>query len=83
MSEHELYDAGYQTCQRWVSDLRKGLAQCSDSSAELDDRQTRLQELVMERDQGADRVQLTIEAGEKLYPSTAVEGREIIRQQLR
>jgi nesprin-1 len=36
-----------------------------------------------EKEQGATRIHITVESGEKLYPSTAAEGREIIRQELR
>lgn len=42
-----------------------------------------LQELVAEKDQGATKIHYTVECGEKLYPSTASEGRDIIRQELR
>ncbi|CAC5416629.1 SYNE1 [Mytilus coruscus] len=43
----------------------------------------RLQELVAEKDQGATRIHYTVECGEKLYPSTASEGPDIIHQELR
>lgn len=42
-----------------------------------------MQELGDERDTGLTKVSLATEAGEKLYPNTAADGREIIRQQLR
>ena len=40
-------------------------------------------ELLIEKEQGTARVHQLFEMGEKLYPNTAIEGREIIRQQLR
>lgn len=42
-----------------------------------------LQELTAERDEGASMIHQTVESGERLYPNTASEGRDIIRQELR
>ena len=42
-----------------------------------------LQELTAERDEGASMIHQTTESGERLYPNTASEGRDIIRQELR
>lgn len=50
---------------------------------DVEDRLTKLQELMAEKEQGASKIHATVECGEKLYPSTAAEGREIIRQELR
>lgn len=36
-----------------------------------------------EKEQGTSKIHYTVECGEKLYPSTATEGRDIIRQELR
>ena len=41
------------------------------------------QELISERDAGFAKLNQAIEAGEKLYPNTATEGREKVRQELR
>lgn len=41
------------------------------------------QELISERDTGFAKLNQAIEAGEKLYPNTATDGREKIRQELR
>lgn len=43
----------------------------------------RLQELVAERDAGFGKLSSAVESGEKLYPNTAADGREVIRQELR
>ena len=59
---------------------------CADMAGDkqdVEDRLTKLQELLAEKEQGATRIHMTVESGEKLYPSTAAEGREIIRQELR
>ena len=42
-----------------------------------------MQELVSDRDAGFNKLSSTVEAGEKLYPNTAAEGRDVIRQELR
>jgi nesprin-1 len=42
-----------------------------------------LKELVAERDTGFGKLSSAVEAGEKLYPNTAAEGREVIRHELR
>ena len=31
MSEHQQYDGTYKTCQKWLNDLSKKLAQCHDA----------------------------------------------------
>lgn len=42
-----------------------------------------LQELSTERDAGFTKLNQAVEAGEKLFPNTAPEGREVVRQELR
>lgn len=42
-----------------------------------------VQQLAAEKDSGRHSIMQTIDAGEKLYPTTASEGREVIRQDIR
>lgn len=42
-----------------------------------------VQELSVERDAGFGKLNNVVESGERLYPNTAAEGREVIRQELR
>ena len=42
-----------------------------------------IQELLVEKDQDTPGIHQAVELGERLYPNTAAEGREIIRQELR
>ena len=61
-------------------------AKCRDLGSSRDDlqmKQTMVQELAQDKDSGFTKLNLAVEAGEKLYPSTAAEGRDSIRQQLR
>ncbi len=41
------------------------------------------QELIKAKETGGEKFSSTLEAGERLYPSTSTDGREVIRQQLR
>ena len=73
-------------CNEWVDTLNRRLQVCGDMAGDkqdVEDRLTKLQELQAEKEQGAAKIHMTVESGEKLYPSTAAEGREIIRQELR
>lgn len=86
VSEHQAYQTNFNSCSKWLNDLNLRLNQCSDTSGDkhiIEDRQARIQELLVEKEQGAAQVHQTIELGEKLYPNTATEGREIVRQELR
>ncbi len=42
-----------------------------------------LQELVAEKEHGNDKLIQAVDSGEKLYPNTAADGREMIRHELR
>ena len=41
--DHEHYDTSYNTCTRWLTDLRKRLAHCTDISADIEERQNKIQ----------------------------------------
>lgn len=84
--EHQSYATNYSECIEWVETLQRRQQVCADMAGDrqdVEDRLIKLQELMAEKEQGAARIHLTVESGEKLYPSTAAEGREIIRQELR
>jgi hypothetical protein len=49
----------------------------------LTNHQTDFPELSVERDAGFGKLNNVVESGERLYPNTAAEGREVIRQELR
>ena len=85
-SEHESYLSQYSGAAKWLNELSRRVQQCADVSGErkvVEERQAQLQEVMAEKEEGALRVNNALEAGEKLYPNTASEGREIIRQELR
>ena len=76
----------YSGAAKWLNDLSRRVQQCADVSGErqvVEERQAHLQEIMAEKEEGASKVHKALEMGEKLYPNTASEGREIIRQELR
>ncbi|XP_041353316.1 nesprin-1-like isoform X4 [Gigantopelta aegis] len=84
--EHQGYQTNYSQAMDWVSTLRKRLQVCADlvgDRQDVEDRLAKLQELAAEKDDGRHSIMQTIDMGEKLYPSTASEGRDAIRQDLR
>ena len=42
-----------------------------------------LQELLQDKQPGLAKLNLAVESGEKLYPNTAADGREVVRQEIR
>nr|KAG5692778.1 hypothetical protein BaRGS_009394 [Batillaria attramentaria] len=86
VEDHTIYQNNYAQCVEWVATLRKRLQICGDLAGDkqdVEDRLIKLQELMAERDEGASMIHQTVESGERLYPNTASEGRDIIRQELR
>ncbi|KAK7104412.1 hypothetical protein V1264_019133 [Littorina saxatilis] len=86
VEDHSVYHNNYAQCSEWVATLRKRLQICGDLAGDkhdVEDRLVKLQELTAERDEGASMIHQTAESGERLYPNTASEGRDIIRQEIR
>ncbi|KAL5008450.1 hypothetical protein ScPMuIL_014031 [Solemya velum] len=86
VAEHQEYEANHSQCIEWISTLQKRLQVCADMAGDkqdVEDRLIKLQELQAEKEAGTAKIHNTVETGEKLYPNTAAEGRDIIRQELR
>ena len=86
VEDHGIYQNNYGQCVEWVATLHKRLQVCGDLAGDkqdVEDRLIKLQELTAERDEGTSMIHQTVESGERLYPNTASEGRDIIRQELR
>ncbi|GFO48198.1 nesprin-1, partial [Plakobranchus ocellatus] len=86
VEEHQAFSTAHTQCMTWVDTLRRRLQVCSDLAGDkqdVEDRTLKLQELSAEKDEGTHNIHQTIESGERLYPSTASEGRDIIRQEIR
>ncbi|XP_068085330.1 muscle-specific protein 300 kDa [Anabrus simplex] len=87
VADHEAYTEKYRQCTEWLAAAQARFESCRDGSGvgarqDLVQRSTGLKELLSEQPSATSLLNNTIELGEKLYPSTALEGRENIRQQL-
>ncbi|KAK3090120.1 hypothetical protein FSP39_009339 [Pinctada imbricata] len=86
VSDHRHYKEKQADCAQWLVHAKEKFGASADTTGsrnELEDRLEKIQELVADRDAGFNKLNAAIEAGEKLYPNTAAEGREVIRQELR
>jgi nesprin-1 len=87
VSDHEAYLNKYRQCSEWLSAAQGRFESCRDGSSvgarqDLVQRSAGLKELLAEQPSAISLLNTTVELGEKLYPSTAMEGREAVRQQL-
>ncbi|XP_039285327.1 nesprin-1-like [Nilaparvata lugens] len=89
VKDHELYLAKYKECSNWLSSAQQkynAACQLADESQvsqkSLESQLAQLGALLSERPTAVLLLNATVELGEKLYPSTAVDGREAISSQL-
>ncbi|KAK0046935.1 nesprin-1, partial [Biomphalaria pfeifferi] len=85
VEDHEVYKSKYTECSQWLDKAKKKFSECSETAgtrAELEDHLEKIQDLVHERDIGSTKLNSCIEIGEKVYPNTHPDGREVIRQEL-
>lgn len=84
--DHASYLDRYKQCSEWLASVR-GRYQASKETAsstrqKLISNVEILKELLARQSSSTLLINSTVEAGERLYPTTGTEGREIIRQQL-
>lgn len=87
VADHQQYNEKYKQCANWIADAQDKYDKCSDlsqvgSRQDLLDKNKVIQELVTQQGSATLLLNNAVDYGEKLYPSTANEGREVIRQQL-
>jgi nesprin-1 len=87
VSDHEAYLDKYRQCSEWLAAAQGRFESCRDGSSvgarqDLIQRSAGLKDLLAEQPSATSLLNNTVELGEKLYPSTAMEGREAVRQQL-
>lgn len=87
VADHEVYLAKYKECSNWLANAQNRYQACRDASAsatqqDLIDQISQLNAILADRPSSALLLNATVERGEKLYPTTAVEGREAISSQL-
>ncbi|ESO86156.1 hypothetical protein LOTGIDRAFT_167389 [Lottia gigantea] len=86
VEDHKLFKEKLADCNQWLTKSRNKFNNCPDtgnSRAALEDSLEKVQDLLRDRDAGFAKLNQVIESGEHLYPTTATEGREAIRQELR
>ncbi|XP_043492348.1 nesprin-1 [Polistes fuscatus] len=85
-SDHNAYLERYKQCSEWLATARGRYQSVADNLCgthqELILKADTLKELLGRQSSAMSLLNSTIETGERLYPTTGVEGREIIRQEL-
>ncbi|XP_043257159.1 nesprin-1 isoform X10 [Colletes gigas] len=86
VADHAAYLERYKQCSEWLANTRTSYQSIKDdlSSArqELVSNVATLKDLLGRQSSATLLINNTVEAGERLYPTTGMEGREIVRQQL-
>ncbi|KAF4529962.1 hypothetical protein B566_EDAN017791 [Ephemera danica] len=85
VTDHQAYLEKFKQASAWLANAQSRYAKCCDargSRQEVEGQQVVLRELLGEQGTAAQLVNTTVELGEKLYPSTAADGREAVRMQL-
>lgn len=85
VSLHKAFIDKYDQCVGWLSAAQDKYAQCVEMQGERNTMQKRIElasELLAEKQHALSLVNITVEYGEKLYPSTGEDGREAIHLQL-
>ncbi|XP_071567068.1 muscle-specific protein 300 kDa isoform X8 [Temnothorax nylanderi] len=83
--DHANYLDRYKQCSEWLASVRvryQSSKDASDTRQKLISNVETLKELLARQSSSTLLINSTVEAGERLYPTTGTEGREIIRQQL-
>ncbi|CAH1803094.1 unnamed protein product, partial [Owenia fusiformis] len=86
VESHTEYNSNYERCTHWLSDMEARIRDANSTSgdqSELVARLGHLDDVLLEKDEGASILHSAVESGEKLYPTTSVDGREAIRHALR
>ncbi|XP_055711373.1 muscle-specific protein 300 kDa isoform X7 [Phlebotomus papatasi] len=87
VQDHEIFNDKYKQCSDWLSSAQVKYQECQDlstagSQEDLMAKYNSVQELLSQNTNATLLLNNTIELGEKLYQTTALEGREAIREQL-
>ena len=84
-SAHKAYEEHYNGCLQWLTSAENKFAKYSDSHGNKEDiaeKQKLIEELFESKQESMTKLNICIELGEKLFATTAPEGREGIRLQL-
>jgi len=85
VDDHRVYEDKFQETIAWLEPLEENLSALreEDSSNSMEVKSNRLQVLLSEREQATHKLTSLTALGERLFPDTAAQGREKIRQELR
>nr|XP_034172930.1 nesprin-1 isoform X14 [Osmia lignaria] len=86
VADHAAYLERYKQCSEWLANTRVTYQSIkediSGTRLELSSNVATLKDLLARQSSATLLINNTVEAGERLYPTTGMEGREIVRQQL-
>ncbi|CAH2241590.1 jg3925 [Pararge aegeria aegeria] len=86
VNDHNAYQEKYNQCMDWIKTAQHKFAECENNASNtpegINSKREGLNDLLSQRRNAALLVNNTLELGEKLYPSTSPEGKELIEQQL-
>lgn len=85
VDDHHVYEDKLQEIIAWLGPLEENLSSLrkEDSTNNMEAKSNRLQVLLSEREQATHKLTSVTALGERLFPDTAAQGREKIRQDLR
>lgn len=82
VSDHEAFEEKFEENERWLESVEEALDEYH-SEMHPEKKNSQLQHLLSEREQATHRLASITTIGERLYPDTATNGREKLRQELR
>lgn len=85
VDDHRVYEDKFQEIVAWLGPLEENLSALREegSTNNMEAKSSRLQVLLSEREQATHKLTSLTALGERLFPDTAAQGREKIRQDLR
>lgn len=87
VGDHQQFNEKYKQCANWLATAQNNYSKCCDipSSCTRDDllrQQKAIEEILSQQSSATLLLNNVVELAEKLYPSTALEGRDAIRDQI-
>ena len=82
---HKAYEENYNSCLHWLNTAEESYSKCSDitgNKEEVKQKQKSIENLFRDKHEASSKLNSCIELGEKLFATTAPEGREGVRLQL-
>ena len=85
VDDHRTYEEKLKVVDAWLTQLEQSLASLKkdETGGNLEEKVSRLQILLAEKEQGEHRLASLISFGERILADTSAQGREIIRHELR